>query len=156
MNTPFQGFEAFASRFPNARIIGKTARASCPIHQSETSKSRTLALREAADGSVQVTCFAGCQHRDILAAVGLNYVDTLPDHLRHGHGQTSHIRPKFSGWPCLQTLDALLVEINICRICANRILDGQTLTESDHDTLRRAHHVLTEAAQRVSKEVRHG
>ena len=156
MNNSFQGFEAIARRFPNVKITGKTARARCPVHQSENSRSTSLALREMPDGSVQVVCFAGCQHRDVLAAVGLSWIDTLPDSMRRGYGQAPHVKPKFEGWPCLQTLDALMVEINVCRICANKMMDGQTLCPDDHKALRRAHHVLTDAAQRVSREVRYG
>lgn len=154
MNNSFQGFEAIARRFPNVKITGKTARARCPVHQTENSRSTSLALREMPDGSAQVTCFAGCAHADILKSVGLHYIDLLPDHLRHS--RSPHIKPKFEGWPCLQTLDALMVEINVCRICANKMLEGQTLCPDDHKALRRAHHVLTDAAQRVSREVRYG
>lgn len=154
MNNSFQGFESIARRFPNVRITGKTARARCPVHQSENSRSTSLALREMPDGSAQVTCFAGCAHADILKSVGLHYIDLLPDHLRHS--RSPHIKPKFEGWPCLQTLDALMVEINVCRICANKMLEGQALTDTDHASLRRSHYVLTEAAQKVSRSVRHG
>ncbi len=154
MNASFQGFEAIARRFPNVRITGKTARARCPVHQSENSRSTSLALREMPNGSAQVTCFAGCAHADILKSVGLHYTDLLPDHLRHS--RSSHVKPKFEGWPCLQTLDALMVEINVVRICANRQAEGGTLTADDHKALRRAHHVLNEAVKRVSREVRHG
>jgi hypothetical protein len=154
MNNSFQGFESIARRFPNVRITGTTARARCPVHQSENSRSTSLALREMPDGSAQVTCFAGCAHADILKSVGLHYTDLLPDHLRHS--RSSHVKPKFEGWPCLQTLDALMVEINVVRICANRQAEGGTLTADDHKALRRAHHVLNEAVKRVSREVRHG
>jgi len=154
MNNSFQGFESIARRFPNVRITGKTARARCPVHQSENSRSTSLALREMPDGSTQITCFAGCAHADILKSVGLHHVDLLPDHLRHS--RSPHVKPKFEGWPCLQTLDALMVEINVCRICANKMLEGQALTDTDHASLRRSHYVLTEAAQKVSRSVRHG
>jgi hypothetical protein len=154
MGDQFEGFESVVRRFPNARITGKTARARCPVHQSENSRSTSLALREMPDGSVQITCFAGCKHADILAAVGLHYVDLLPDHMRHS--RSPHVKPKFEGWPCLQMLDALMVEINVCRICANKLLDGQALSPDDHKSLRRAHHILTDAVQRVSMEARHG
>jgi hypothetical protein len=154
MNNSFQGFESIARRFPNVRITGTTARARCPVHQSENSRSTSLALREMPDGSAQVTCFAGCAHADILKSVGLHYTDLLPAHLRHS--RSSHVKPKFEGWPCLQTLDALMVEINVVRICANRQAEGGTLTADDHKALRRAHHVLNEAVKRVSREVRYG
>lgn len=156
MSGAFLGFEAIAQRFPNSRITGKSARARCPVHQTENSHSTSLALREKPDGSVQITCFAGCEHRDIIAAVGLHYIDLLPDNMRRGYGQAPYQKPKFDGWPCLQTLDALLVEIHVCRICANKLADGQSLSKADHAALRQAHHRLTESAQRVSREVRHG
>lgn len=153
-HAPFPGFEGVARRFPNVVIRGTTARAGGPCHQDANSRSRPVALREMPDGSIQITCFAGCAHADILKSVGLHYTDLLPDHLRHS--RSSHVKPKFEGWPCLQTLDALLVEINVCRICANKMIEGGLLTPDDHKVLRRAHHVLTDAAQRVSREVKHG
>lgn len=154
MSEQFAGFEAIARHFPNAKITGKTARARCPVHQSENSRSRSLALREMPDGSVQITCFAGCKHADILAAAGLRHIDLLPDHMRHS--RSPHVKPKFEGWPCLQMLDVLMVEVNVIRICANRLIDGHELDADDHKSLRRAHHVLTDAVQRVSREARHG
>lgn len=155
----FQGFEAIASKFPNAKINGASARAWCPVHQGDGKsrrENRTLSMRETANGAIQIVCFAGCVHRDILAAVGMHYIELLPDHLRHGYGRAPHIKPKFEGWPCLQVLDSVLTEINVCRICANKSISGQPLDRSDYDILRRAHYVLSEAAQRVSREVRHG
>lgn len=156
---PFLGFEATALRFQNVKIVGATARSWCPVHQGHGKshpRNRTLMMRQTNNGSIQIVCNAGCEHRDILAAVGLHYMNILPDHLRRGHSQTPHVRSSFGGWPCLQVLDAVLTEVHVCRICANKMIDGQTLDEFDHETLRHAHHVLCEAAQRISREVEHG
>lgn len=155
--TSFQGFEAVASRFPNVAIRGTAARSWCPVHQADgrsSRQNRSLMMRQTENGSIQIVCNAGCQHRAILEAVGLRFVDLLPDGLRHS--KAPHVKPKFEGWPCLQTLDALMLEINVVRIAANQMIEGHALTPDDHKALRRAHHVLTDAAQRVSREVRHG
>lgn len=161
MNASFQGFEAVARRFPNARITGKTARARCPVHQSENSRSTSLALREMPDGAVQITCFAGCQHADILAAVGLHYTDLLPDHLRHS--RSTHVKPSFSGWPCIQVAESIQADIHLVRIFGGMILDSQHLIEgmmpfdrSEWDQLRAAHHRLGESLQKIERGVRHG
>ncbi len=53
-------------------------RAKCPVHQSSTSKSRTLSFRETDAGAVVIHCFAGCDAPSILFAVGLEMSDLFP------------------------------------------------------------------------------
>lgn len=47
-------------------------RAKCPVHHS---KGYTLAFRNGTD-NVMITCFAGCDRHEILAAVGLTWRHT--------------------------------------------------------------------------------
>lgn len=158
---PFGGFEAVANRFPNVKIVGKTARANAPCHQPETSRNRSLALREMPDGSVQITCFAGCAHADVLKSVGLHYIDLLPDHMRHS--RAPHVKPKFEGWPCLQVAEAIQTDAHLIRIFGGLILDKQYLIEnlmpfarSEWDQLRAAHHRLGESLQKIERGIRYG
>lgn len=162
MNNPFQGFAAIAGRFENAKISGTTARAWCPVHQGDGKSrrdNRTLSLRQAHDGSIQITCFAGCEHRAILEAVGLHYVDLLPDHMRRAtHStdrQTPEARAKFLEWQCRQNVDAVIIPINIVRIVAGRILDHQAdlaavpIAPDEWQQLRKAHHDIGEIAAKL-------
>lgn len=57
---------------------GNTWRARCPAHGS---KGRTLAVKEAEDGTVLVKCFAECDVLEVLGAVGLEMGDLFPEPL---------------------------------------------------------------------------
>lgn len=50
-------------------------KACCPAHND---RDPSLSIREAADGKVLVHCWAGCETRDILAAIGLELRDLFP------------------------------------------------------------------------------
>ncbi|GLK90039.1 CHC2 zinc finger domain-containing protein [Pseudomonas turukhanskensis] len=49
--------------------------ACCPAHND---KSPSLNVSEAADGKVLLHCWAGCNARDITAAIGLELADLFP------------------------------------------------------------------------------
>ena len=53
-------------------------RGKCPVHQSESSVSRTLSLWERPDGSVWMKCFAGCDNEEIVRELGLSFADLYP------------------------------------------------------------------------------
>lgn len=50
-------------------------KACCPAHAD---RDPSLSIREAADGTVLLHCWAGCETRDVLAAVGLELRDLFP------------------------------------------------------------------------------
>lgn len=166
MRASFQGFEGVVNHFPNVKFSSdrKSARAWCAGHQTDGKsrrENRSLGLREMPDGTVQITCFAGCQHADILAAAGLHYVDLLPDHLRHS--RSPHVKPSFSGWPCIQVAESIQADIHLVRIFGGMILDSQHLIEgmmpfdrSEWDQMRGAHHRLGESLQKIERGARHG
>lgn len=52
--------------------------ARCPAHDD---KSPSLSLARGEDGRALVRCWAGCETRDVLAAVGLEMRDLFPDNL---------------------------------------------------------------------------
>ena len=53
-------------------------RAKCPVHQRPDSKSRTLSIKETADGNVLIHCFAGCHYEDVLDEMGMTKADLFP------------------------------------------------------------------------------
>jgi len=162
--TDFAGFEAIASRFPNAKTTGKTARSWCPVHQADghsSRQNRSLMMRELPNSSIQIKCNAGCEHRDIIAAVGLHYVDLLPNDMRHS--RSPHVKPKFEGWPCLQVAEAIQADVHLVRIFGGMIIDNKHSIEgampfdqSEWDQLRAAHHRLSESLQKIERGVRYG
>lgn len=60
--------ELFLSRVPKHKKQGKSWQACCPAHND---KSPSLTISEADNGDLLLHCFAGCEYRDIMAAVGL-------------------------------------------------------------------------------------
>jgi putative DNA primase/helicase len=60
--------ELFLSRVDKPRKAGKSHQACCPAHND---KSPSLTISEADNGDLLLHCFAGCEYRDIMAAVGL-------------------------------------------------------------------------------------
>ena len=68
------------SRLKRKRTSGEGWIALCPAHNDH---NPSLHIRERADGSVRLKCFAGCQLADILRALGLKERD-LCSKRRHG------------------------------------------------------------------------
>jgi len=56
----------------NPKEWGDGWRAQCPVHGS---RGGTLAVKLSRDGSVLLTCFAGCDRTEVLRSVGLGWAD---------------------------------------------------------------------------------
>lgn len=66
------------SRLDGVKRQGERYVARCPAHDD---KSPSLSLARGEDGRALVRCWAGCETRDVLAAVGLEMRDLFPDNL---------------------------------------------------------------------------
>ncbi|WP_409302886.1 AAA family ATPase [Pseudomonas sp. KCJK8993] len=66
------------SRLEGVKLHGARYMARCPAHQDN---SPSLSLSRGNDGRALVHCYAGCETRDVLAAVGLELRDLFPDNL---------------------------------------------------------------------------
>src|SRR5215218_6237060 len=53
----------------------------CPAHDD---RKESLSITEAEDGTVLVYCHAGCETKDVLAAIGLTMADLYPSNNGHG------------------------------------------------------------------------
>ncbi len=73
--------ENLLSRLDKVRRSGGEWQALCPAHDDH---SPSLGIKETNDGTVMIKCRAGCETRDVLAAVGLDFSDLYPEHLRKG------------------------------------------------------------------------
>lgn len=72
------------SRLESVQQHGERYTARCPAHDD---KSPSLSLSRGADGRALVHCYAGCETRDVLAAVGLELGDLFPDNLTRDQRQ---------------------------------------------------------------------
>jgi len=70
--------ELLLSRLQGVKKHGERHVARCPAHDD---KSPSLSLSRGNDGRVLVHCYAGCETRDVLAAVGLELKDLFPENL---------------------------------------------------------------------------
>lgn len=72
------------SRLDGVKQHGARYGALCPAHDD---KSPSLSLSRGEDGRALVYCHAGCENRDVLAAVGMEMRDLFPGNLSHEQRQ---------------------------------------------------------------------
>jgi hypothetical protein len=75
MTTNVKPIENVLAHLENVEKINNGWRARCPAHDD---KRPSLFLNEAADGKVLLKCYAGCDYKKILAAVGLQPRNLFP------------------------------------------------------------------------------
>lgn len=80
MSSPYETVcEAIESAGYRVRRNHETSRAQCPGHDSS---GYTLSIRETDDGTALVHCFANCETRDVLDAIGLEPRDLFASDVR--------------------------------------------------------------------------
>jgi hypothetical protein len=68
--------ELLISRLHKVRSNGQGRwMACCPAHED---KNPSLSVKQESDGRVLIQCFAGCDTRDVLIAVDLDWEDVMP------------------------------------------------------------------------------
>ncbi len=71
-----QAMNRILSRLNGVKPCGNGWKALCPAHDD---RKPSLKVDEAEDGKVLLKCFAGCDTKDILAAIGLTMRDLYPE-----------------------------------------------------------------------------
>ena len=94
----------------------------CPAHPD---KSPSLAIKQADNGKILIHCFAGCQVTDIVAAVGLELSDLMPDDPTY---KKSSKPPAFNKY---ELFDRLAFEAVILSLAIRQLLNGEMLEQSD-------------------------
>jgi hypothetical protein len=76
----------------HARPSGKEWLAKCPAHND---REPSLSINEGSDGRALLKCFAGCDTKDVLAALGMTWRDLFPAKYFQpsGNGATSAPKP---------------------------------------------------------------
>ncbi|MDD4966998.1 hypothetical protein [Halothiobacillus sp.] len=117
--------------------------------KSPTRNERTasLSIKQTDDGRILLHDFGGSEAADILAALGLNWVQLIPPHLRRDRHACSPAERQ--GHDAMAALNAMHTAALIVRICANRMADGHPLEVADHHALRQAQHDITTALNAV-------
>ena len=65
----------FLGLLEDVRKQGDRYVARCPAHHD---REPSLSIGEGADGRILLHCWAGCETRDVLAALGLGWSDLFP------------------------------------------------------------------------------
>ena len=98
--------------------------ARCPAHDD---KSPSLAIKECGDGRILIHDFAGCETEDVLAAIGLEFSDVMPERIGTEHSY-KRMRQPFDARQVLATLDheSLVVSIIGADFLEHKDIDDDT------------------------------
>jgi hypothetical protein len=120
--------EEVVNRFDNVRESGGGQYSCrCPSHKD---KSNSLGIKQ--DGErILMNCFAGCDVKSILDAVGLQWKDILPKNEEMG----GLINKSFNPYSVLKMLAD---EVLIVGLSSAQISKGNLLSEEDHIRLLKA------------------
>lgn len=117
--------EEFVSRLEKPRRSGTGWLACCPAHADRTPSLTVTAGR---NGGVVVHCFAQCSVEEIVAAVGLQLADLMPE---------DRPRPLLRGGrlPATMVLEAMALNATMVAILAADMAKGRQLTVEEKDKL---------------------
>jgi len=116
-------FEQFLAKLDRAKPIGKKKYlASCPAHPD---KSPSLAIKLTDDGKILIHCFAGCHVTDVVAAIGLELSDLMPENQNY---QKSHKPPRFNRY---ELFERLAFESIILSLAIRQLLNYEDLNKAD-------------------------
>lgn len=79
----------FLSRFESSKRGTKGWMVKCPGHEDGNA---SLSVEEGDDGKILLKCFAGCSHRDIVGAMGLQESDLFPESNGDSRSTNGHQR----------------------------------------------------------------
>lgn len=141
----FIGTEGLLSRLDGVKRTGPNRW----IAKSPTRNERTasLSIKQTDDGRVLLHDFGGSDAAEILAALGISWIQLIPPNLRRD--RNAHTPAERQGHDAQAALNAIHQAATITRICANRMADGHPLERPDHHALREASHDITTALNAV-------
>ena len=117
--------------------------ARCPAHED---RSPSLSIRESADHTVLLKCFAGCGAADVVAAVGLELRDLFPERPEH---HKPAIRDYRHVHAAREALKAMATEATVLQVAADHLARGGHLEDADRDRLALAAERIRNAREAV-------
>lgn len=104
--------------------------ASCPgpLHENGD-KHPSLSIKQTADGTVLMHCYAGCQTSEVLSAIGLTVGDLFPASNKPQAPLNSRQRKRYG--QALAALRALELETMIICVAAERVLAGDPIDREE-------------------------
>lgn len=119
--------------------------ARCPAHNDQ---SPSLAIRETADGTILLHCFAGCSVHEICDAAGVDISELFPP--RTASQAPSERRP----FPAIDALQAISFEAQVVVVAASSMLADEPLAAVDRQRLHLALGRINSALSAVSPQIR--
>jgi hypothetical protein len=116
--------------------------ACCPAHND---KSPSLAIKQTDNGKILIYCFAGCQVTDIVAAVGLELSDLMPNDPTYKKGSKPPVFNKY------ELFDRVVFEAIILSLAIRQLLNGETLEQSDLSRVAQAENAINSIAMEVRR-----
>ncbi|MCX7107040.1 MAG: CHC2 zinc finger domain-containing protein [Methylococcales bacterium] len=114
--------------------------ACCPAHPD---KSPSLAIKQTDDGKILIHCFSGCQVSDIVAAVGLELSDLMPENPSYQKGTKP---PRFNKY---ELFDRLAFEVVILSMGIRQLLAKEDLSHDDLSRVILAENTINEIVREV-------
>lgn len=117
--------EAVLNRFDNVKKVGSEQYSCrCPSHND---KNNSLGIKQDGD-KILFNCFAGCNVKSILDAVGLKWKDIMPN----DNEMDMQIKKTFNPYAVLKMLRD---EVLLVGLCSTSIRKGKPLNDVDHNRL---------------------
>jgi len=118
-----QKLNNFLSRLEKVKPNGNSKwLACCPSH---TDKSPSLGIKLTDDDKILINCFSGCSVSEIVAAVGLELSDLMPESVSYKKGSKP---PRFNKY---ELFDLILHHSIILEIAIGDLLSSKPLSDTD-------------------------
>ena len=133
--------EVFLSNFDKVKSTGNGKWiACCSAHPD---KSPSLAIKQTDDRKILLHCFSGCQVSNIVAAVGLELSDLMPENPSYQKGTKP---PQFNKY---ELFDQLVHESIILSLAIRQLLNFQDLSAEDLIIVTKAEQAINSIAREV-------
>jgi hypothetical protein len=123
LNNPKVGIDSILSKLDKVKSTGNGKwLARCPAHND---KSPSLGIKQTEDGKILIHCFAGCAVTDVIAAIGLELSDLMPENPTYQKGTKP---PRFNKY---ELFNRLAFESIILSLAVRQLLNLEGLDEAD-------------------------
>ena len=120
------GTDALLQRLDRVRARGRDSwTARCPAHDD---RGPSLSIKETADGTTLVHCFAGCDVESVLGAVGLELADLFQQKPAKPGAGMSRVRRPFTASDALAALHA---DLHVVAVVVSDARRGVLPTDDD-------------------------
>ena len=116
--------------------------ACCSAHND---RSPSLAIKQTDNGKLLLNCFSGCSVIDILAAIGLELSDLMPENPNYQKGNKT---PRFNKY---ELFDRLIHESIILSLAIRQLLNFQDLSAEDEARVLVAENVINNIVLEVRR-----